>query len=123
MTAEVLISPEVSEPGEVALLALRALVAVYTSDYESGSMYRQCLRAAGLNEESLPRWAASIVSGMPAYPHAAVTIPDHVKQTTRLVKVTCPIHSDYIVRMSAKAFDRGAPLCGVDDCGVSMVAH
>lgn len=52
---------------------------------------------------------------MGEYPHAAMTRNFAKVQTTRLIKVACPLCENegepYIARMSAKAIERGTPLC------------
>lgn len=73
-----------------------------------------------LAEEKV-RWMED--AGFGAYPHALVPVQARRTQTTRLLKVACTgntmrAHEEYIVRMSAAQFDRGAPMCGV--CGSRM---
>lgn len=55
-----------------------------------------------------------IVSDIGEYPHAAlnVAIGAPKTQTTRMLKVEC-VPCEYVVRLSRKVLDMGAPLCGV----------
>jgi len=56
---------------------------------------------------------------MPDYPHAAITIPDRKKQSTRLIKVAC-LNDNYITRISRATVDAmGCPICPA--CNLEMV--
>lgn len=120
--AEIFVTPELSAKREVAQAVLPLLVAVVTGDFKQRRIYRDALRRLGLNATELPAWAKSIVDGMPAYPHASLTLEAPAKQSTRLIKVACPSleHEPYIARLSRKALDFGTPTC---PCGLNMVSE
>jgi len=87
-----------------------------------GAAFKRCMAAIGLEGkatssvagEKFKAWFAG--QEFPPYPHAklnATSAPK--KQPTRMLKVYCPAcaaaQDDYIVRMTAKAFNMGAPIC------------
>lgn len=117
--AEIFVTPELAEKRAVAQAVLPLLVAVVTGDFKQRRIYRDAVRRLGLNSAELPAWAKSLVDGMPAYPHASLTLEAPEKQTTRLIKVACPSleHDPYIARLSRKALDFGTPTC---PCGLNM---
>ncbi len=87
--------------------------------FKQGRDYKSALSRVGLNGSTLPQWAATIADRMPDYPHAAITIPDRKKQTTRLIKVAC-LNDNYIVRVSRSTVDAmGCPICPA--CRAEMV--
>lgn len=109
--AEIFVTPELSAKREVARAVLPLLVAVVTGDYRQQSAYRDAVRSLGLNGEELPTWAKTIVDGLPAYPHASLTLPEVAKQSTRLIKVHCA-PCGYIARVSRSTLNTyGAPVC------------
>lgn len=59
------------------------------------------------------KWIKPVLKKIGKYPHATVDAAAATKkQGTRLIKVACPVHVDYSVRMSQKWIDElGAPLC------------
>lgn len=111
-TAEIFISPEVSDTEQVARLVLPLLVAVQAQDWKGGAISKRITERLGLNAESnLPVTFTEILQGLGAYPHASLTIPAKAKQTTRLIKVSCP-RNGYIARVSRSTLDTfGAPIC------------
>lgn len=61
-------------------------------------------------------YRATAADEMGDYPHSTMSLLRGLpKQTTRLIKVSCPhcedIGAPYIVRMSAKTTERGTPIC------------
>jgi len=125
-SAEIFISPTIDSAREVALAVLPLLCATVTGDYKRGSAYRGAVTRNRLNASSLPAWADSILSALPAYPHAALTLQPQAKQTTRLLKVSClgdlmngEQHDAYIVRISRTTLaNLGSPICPL--CGASL---
>lgn len=57
------------------------------------------------------------------YPHSAIDSAqlDRQKQTTRLLKVSCPT-CDYTVRIARKWLDIGAPICPLDEIAMEEKA-
>jgi hypothetical protein len=63
-----------------------------------------------------------VVDRIGEYPSEDVRLVTRATQTTRLLKVACTNHfDDYILRMSQKQYDRGAPRCGVCSALMSLV--
>jgi hypothetical protein len=118
--AEIFVSPTIAEKSAVIEMVLPLLVAAATGDYKQGREYKSALSRVGLNTmPNLPTWAEMIAERMPDYPHAAITIPDRKKQTTRLVKVAC-LNDNYITRISRATVDAmGCPICPA--CNLEMV--
>ena len=109
--AEIFVTPELSAKREVARAVLPLLVAVVTGDYRQHTAYREAVRTLGLKGKELPTWARELVDGMPAYPHASLTLPEVKKQSTRLIKVHCT-RDGYIARVSRSTLENlGAPVC------------
>jgi len=125
-SGEIFVSPTIDQGLTVALAVLPLLCATVTGDYRKGTAYRNALRVNRLNLDTLPAWAASIVAGLPEYPHAALTLEAAPKQTTRLLKVSCSgdlmngeQHDIYMVRISRTTLNMGAPVCPL--CGDSLI--
>jgi len=53
---------------------------------------------------------APIIVALGAYPHAALDTTQKVKQSTRMLKCTCP-SCGYTVRTTAKWIALGVPVC------------
>lgn len=118
-TAEIFVSPEVSDTEQVARLVLPLLIAVQAQDWKGGNTSKRIAERLGLNAESnLPVRFTEILQSLGAYPHASLTIPAKAKQTTRLIKVAC-IADNYIARVSRSTLENcGAPICPV--CNQSL---
>lgn len=117
--AEIFVNPTIAEKSAVVKLVLPLLVAATTGDYKQGRDYKAALSRVGLNTNNLPTWAEMLAERMPDYPHAAITIPDRKKQTTRLIKVAC-LNDNYICRVSRSTVDAmGCPICPA--CRAEMV--
>jgi len=117
--AEIFVSPEISDAEQVAKLVLPLLAAAAAGDYKRGAAYRSALSRTGLNTPNLPTWAEMLVERMPEYPHAAITLPDRKKQSTRLIKVAC-LNDNYITRISRATVEAmGCPICPA--CNNEMV--
>lgn len=118
---EVFVSPLLADRWAVAGTLAHELVhaAVGCKCGHKGAFVKG-IRAIGLegkptqagNGEEFRAWATPLVEAMPDYPHGALSLTAQRKQSTRLIKAEC--HAcEYIVRLSRKTFDMGAPLCGV----------
>lgn len=122
--SEIFVTPLISSSAAVAAAVLPLLAAVVSGDFKQREIYRNAVRACGLNAETLPTWAADIVAAMPAYPHATIELQAQPKQTTRLIKVSCSgspavIHEEYIARLSRKTLNEyGAPVCPI--CSLTL---
>lgn len=111
-TAEIFVSPEVSDTEQVARLVLPLLIAVQAQDWKGGAKSKRIAESFGLNgENNLPARFSDILQDLGAYPHASLTIPAKAKQSTRLIKVSCPA-DNYIARVSRSTLNNlGAPIC------------
>lgn len=104
-TAEIFISPEISEAREVARHLLPLLTIAQSGNWRS---------AAPMVAEPvtfIPMWAEPILDSIGAYPHSRLNIEPATKQTTRLIKASCAA-DNYIVRVSRSTLlTLGAPIC------------
>lgn len=117
--AEIFVSPTIAEKQAVAKVVLPLLAAAACGDYKRGAAYRSALSRTRLNGDNLPAWAEQILSALPDYPHAAITLPEVRKQSTRLIKVACT-RDNYIVRASRSTVEAmGCPICPA--CNSEMV--
>lgn len=114
-TAEIFVSPEVSDASEVARLVLPLLVAVQAQDWK-GTKASRIANGLGITmtqdgQERLGAAWEEVVDFLGSYPHASLNIPAKAKQTTRLIKVACPTDG-YIARVSRSTLDNlGSPIC------------
>lgn len=111
--AEIFVSPTISEKSEVIEAVLPLLVSVVVGDFKQGATWRDaCLR---LGLRGLPE---RLNEQMSDYPHSAITLPTTIKQTTRLIKVSCA-QDGYIARVSRATIENlGSPICPA--CSLSM---
>ena len=104
-TAEIFISPELSEADDVARHLIPLLRVAQSGNWRS---------AAPMVAEpaaTLPSWAVAIIRDLGAYPHSRLNIESAPKQTTRLIKASCATDG-YIVRVSRSTLlTLGAPIC------------
>lgn len=114
-TAEIFISPEISDTRQVARLLLPLLVQAHAGVYKQNASVNRCVQNLRLNAEVLPDWLEREIATLGEYPHAAVSLEARPKQTTRLVKVAClnTDHDPYVVRMSRTTIASALPLCGI----------
>lgn len=124
---EIFISPVLDDALTVAATAAHEL-AHATVGIEAGhrAPFVRCVRAIGLEGKATATvagpafadWFVGQSNVLGAYPHQALNATSAAKkQTTRMLKVECPHCRDegdrYIVRMSASAYERGAPICPI----------
>lgn len=133
-----LVSPLIATSLEVALVTYWLLVRRYNALYDRNRLaseragrlmgyagftfpFKQCVPT----EHLIDRMGALVdrlVNRIGEYPSSEVALARRPTQGTRLLKVSCSGleygHDDYILRMSAAQYDRGAPHCGV--CGSRM---
>jgi hypothetical protein len=123
-TYEMFISPSMGGDTALNVAQVVAHEAVHaTVGLECGHKgnFRKCAKAIGLEGKMTATVAGEKFVGwfngakLPPYPHAKLDMTMRKKQSTRMLKVVCPAcreeGTDYIVRMSKKAFEIGAPLC------------
>jgi hypothetical protein len=111
--SEIFVSPTISEKSEVIKAVLPLLVSVVTGDFKQGETWKRALLSAELS--GIPE---RLNADLSEYPHSAITLPTVAKQTTRLIKVSCPTDG-YIARVSRATIENlGAPICPA--CSLSM---
>jgi hypothetical protein len=112
--AEIFVSPTISNSDEVIEAVVPLLVAVVTGDFKQGANWRNALNRLNNASMTIERLQAE----MPEYPHSAITLPTTIKQTTRLIKVSCA-QDGYIARVSRATIENlGSPICPA--CQLSM---
>ena len=121
-TWEVMISPTVALPVEVfTLVAAMALHTVPGGASRTSTSYRTACMDLGLapTDEAWKGltgtddfWATfgSALEALGPYPHAEVMASKKATQTTRMLKLTCPL-CGYTIRTSAKWIATGLPVC------------
>ena len=128
---EILISPTLSDPGEVLAVLARQLMMTVAS----GSALARAIYSAGLvnckpNEVPasgmstvcdkstirtvLPTTITEVAIALGEYPHAELSLADRPKAPTRLLKGLCPT-CGYTIRLSAKWANKGMPTCVCGD--------
>ena len=125
---EIFISPVNADSVTVAAVLAHELVHAAVGIPEGhGKEFGRVSRAIGLQgkltatvaspafESKIRRWVA--IEG--EYPHAALDVTGKTKQTTRLLKLVCPV-CDVTCRSSAAAFKQGRFKCGVDDVALVL---
>ena len=120
---EIFISPVLDDTSRVVdVLAHELIHATVGLKAGHGAPFKQCMAAIGLEGKATATVAGAKFKAwfagqeFPPYPHAklnATSAPK--KQPTRMLKVYCQrcadAQNDYIVRMTATAFAKGAPIC------------
>lgn len=105
-SAELFVSPELSEADDVAKVIFPLVVQAWLGDW-TGRNTARVVRS--LNNVDTAGDALRVCG---VYPHAAVTLPIRRVDGTRLLKVTCAIEpAAYVVRISRKCLNVGAPVC------------
>ncbi len=115
---EILISPTLSDPGEVLAVLARQLMLTVAS----GAALSRAFASAGITPgkpnavpaialcPTIPDLAASLGD----YPHAELSLADRPKAPTRLLKGLCP-SCGYTIRLSLKWAQQGMPTCHCGD--------
>lgn len=115
---EMFISPRISDPLKALGVLLHELChAVVGNEAGHGPVFKLCADSIGLRGKAtecmpgdeLTEWLVSEVLPMLGdYPHDALNPDDRKKQSTRLVKVVCPV-TGYTARITAKWIAHGLP--------------
>jgi hypothetical protein len=128
-TTELQVSPEIS--GAIQVLGSLVHELIHASDNgksKHAGYFKNTARAIGLEGKMtatvpgaiLEEKLAGLAGGLGAYPHAVLNpmtpIDGKPKQSTRMLKVTCPMEG-YTVRMTRKWIAVGLPYC---PCGMEM---
>jgi hypothetical protein len=119
----IFISPVLKTDMEVGETLVHELVhAALPAGTKHGPRFRSAMQRVGLvgkptatsAGEELQIRLQQIFAQLGPYPHSALTAwAPEKKQTTRMRKVACEKHPDYIVRASKKTIDQGLPPCGL----------
>jgi hypothetical protein len=121
-SVEVFVSPVLSESYSVGAAVLPLLVQAWIGDWGSNrAATREVLRRLNCSADGsiMAGWAKDLISGLGAYPHAAVTVPVRVSGGTRLLKYACAHGFKFVVRIAAGPVrEFGAPLCPCHQVGM-----
>ena len=125
-TFEVFVSPLLDDARAVAHTLAHELVhATVGIRAKHGAAFKRVALAIGLTGKmtatvpgpKFDAWWNTVGATLPPYPHGALSAMSRDKQKTRLVKVECgecaAEGEPYLVRMSAKTLERGAPHCPI----------
>jgi hypothetical protein len=105
-SAELFVSPELADADKVADAILPLIAQAWLGDWNNRITSQTLGR---LNVDDIKRRALEACG---AYPHAVVTVPVRKVDGTRLLKVACSVEpANFVVRMSAKCLNIGAPVC------------
>ena len=127
------VRPDLINPYEVAVVILQQLVEI-AAGTPSGERFKQTAALVGLASKGRelvpnPRLAdqlRTIIAGLPPYPHSALdskfTIEEPRKQTTRMIKMVCPV-CQWPVRTAQTHLSEGKTLRCVKDDAVFEVAE
>ena len=126
---EMFVSPYVDSALQVAGILTHELIhAAVGTDAKHGREFKRACILAGLTGPAIATVAGTelatkleeIIAGIGAYPHARLDATAITHAATRLLKALC-LHADcpsqasgsYVVRVTAKWANLGAPLCGL----------
>lgn len=126
---EIFISPKISDGIEAGAILVHELVhAALGTDAGHGPKFAKVAKALGLEGkmtatvagEELRERLNALVQEIGDYPHAALAAlaAPRKKQTTRMIKVTCP-ECGYTIRTTKQWLEVGTPTC---PCGTKMEA-
>jgi SprT-like family len=123
-TTEILVSPADADPFEVASTVLHEMIhAIIGVRHGHGPAFRRAMTKAGLtghptatraNDETESYIRNKILPELGPYPHAALNVQarNGKKQSTRLLKVVCPVEGKYNVRIVRQwVVSPGPPHC------------
>ena len=122
-TSEIFISPAVAKPDVVLEVLVHELChAAAGYDAKHGKEFKAVAEAVGLEGKMKSTYAGEelveklhrIAKTLGKYPHAVLTPGEKPKQSTRLIKVSCP-SCGYVARVTRKWLDDpGPPVCPTD---------
>lgn len=126
---EIFVSPVIADSPTVLTILVHEIVhTVVGTEAKHKKLFKQCAIAVGLEGkmtathagEKLTEQLRKISAKLGPYPHAELNpTKTEKKQTTRLIKVSCP-ECDYVARVTRVHLDeKGAPICPV--CKVAFV--
>lgn len=131
-TTEIIVSMYIADEGDAAqILAHEMIHASVGSAAGHGKPFRDVAIAIGLEGKMTKtvagaefiKWITPVLKKLGKYPHATVDAAAATrKQGTRMIKVSCPEHPEYSVRMTRTWLDAamfGAPIC--PSCNSQMI--
>jgi len=116
---QIAVSPLIEAPAEVAETVVHELIHACLPDGTGHkALFKKAMKALGLEGKATATHAGeelkvrlnNICEGLGVYPHAALSLADVKKQTTRMIKMTCE-ECGYVARTTAKWIDVGLPTC------------
>lgn len=131
-TANIYISPLLSDPVQVAAVLLHELIhSILPQEVDHKGDFKTIHRAVGFVEkatgstpgEELGVKLSTLLASLPPMPHYEVQLVEREKapHVNRQLKLTCPLHPSYIVRASRKIIGTAPPLCGQCAAAVTPV--
>ncbi len=121
-THEIMISPTLADPAQVLAQLIGALAhAAPGAMSHTSNTYMEAAANLGLcptgetwrqvqGAEDFPQAYAGVLSALGAYPHAPLNVGTKKTQSTRMLKLTCPL-CGYTLRTSGKWLATGLPVC------------
>ena len=122
---QICVSPLLVDPPAIAAVLTHELLhACLPPETGHKATFKQGMLLIGLEGKATATHAGpiltlhltEILADLPPYPHAALSLAEVKKQTTRLVRLEC-VGCGYVVRTTAKWIDQGLPTCC---CGESF---
>lgn len=123
---EIFISPMLDQPLDVFATLVHELVHCLPGCFNHGRTFGKTCETLGLapgskgfkNTGPGPEFAdtyANLLAELGVYPHGALTaVRNKKKQTTRMLKASCP-SCGYTIRLTSKWADQGLPTCPCGD--------
>lgn len=128
---EVMVSPVVDDPAEVLAILIHELCHTLPGCMNHGITFQKAASDMFLAPGASKGWKATvqgptflqtyggILSGLGAYPHAHLKVGAAKKQSTRLLKATCPC-CGYTIRVTKVWADKGLPVCCLDGTQMTL---
>jgi hypothetical protein len=124
-TVEIFISPLLDDPARVAGVLVHEMIHAYDRNVNGHKgPFVTAMKALGLEGKPTATTEGElflanikpVLRSVGKYPHKAMDPKAGAKkQTTRMIKVDCPLCEDdgepYVIRMTRKQIERGCPLC------------
>lgn len=121
---EILISPVLDDPTQVAATLVHELCHALPGSMNHGKTFAfhaahmglvsgaKGWKSTGPGADFATRYGA-ILADLGPYPHAQIIMSNKPKQTTRMLKATCPA-CGYTVRLTRTWAEKGLPICSQD---------
>jgi hypothetical protein len=117
-TREIFVSPSVADAAAVAAILVHELVHAALNTPGHKAPFRRAALAVGLAGKMTATHAGpelaerlnALTLQIGPYPHAVLDLSQQPKQSTRMVKLTCP-GCTYTIRTTRKWIEAGLPIC------------